>query len=343
MSVAAETPIATDETEQLADWIECQALLSEVAQCSRMSLAKALGRTGTPEEVDDDPDDGVPPGASDANSQAARQVADDAFGEIENRVFACGAAYPFEVDQVGIRLKQIDATDSDYIFLLLLSKLGPTGGHDGTAVLFEHLCAHAAHIYLGGAGNTAKSHRVGAPRRPPLAMMRASVDELCARLGEGGGCRPEKTKTHNLGDGQLDVVAWREFSDDRVGKLIAFGQCAAGQSGWEDKLTEFDSLNFSKIWLRDSFVVDPIRLFFVPWRVSQKVWRDTSIAAGIVFDRSRIVGCLGGLGPILTKQRKTATAALMKQAVETPSFARTRSRHGARIRTRTRKTSTGGR
>src|SRR5262249_25678369 len=138
------------------------------------------------------------------DSLRGQQVADDAFGEIENRVVACGAAYPFDVDQNGIRLKAIDPSDSNYIFLLLLTKLGPTRGHNGTAVLCEQLCAHAAHTYFGGIANTAKVLRVGAPRRPPLATIRAAVDHMCIQLREGGGCKPTK-KGHNVGDGQLDI------------------------------------------------------------------------------------------------------------------------------------------
>lgn len=316
MSIVTEVPIASADIEQLADWVECQALLSSSKQCSRASLARALFRTGTTDTVGqtDDADDSLVVGSGPNVSQ---QVADDAFSEIENRGKACGNAYPFEIDQGGIRLKQIDPAESDYIFLLLLTKLGPTNGHDGTAVLFEYLCAHAACTYFGGTTNLAKVLRIGAPRRPPLATLSAAVDEMCSQLGEGGGCKSSKKMAHNVGDGQLDIVAWRKFLDDRVGKLIAFGQCAAGLSDWEDKLTELDSTSFAKKWLRESFAADPIRFFFVPWRVSQKKWYDISCSAGIVFDRSRIVACIERLDPELAKRRKEATEEMVKRALIT--------------------------
>lgn len=317
IDLGRETPIACDETEKLADWIECQAIFSSSKQCSRITLARALRRNGTLDTVLGEDDDDA--SALDADSRLSMRVADDAFGEIENRGLACGGAYPFIIDSFGIKLKPIDLTDSNYVFLLLLTKLGPTTGHAGTAALFEHLCSHAACYYLGGAANRAQVVRVGAPRKTPLTTFQRAVDDMCIKLKEGGGCKPSPRRARSTGDGKLDIVAWREFpADERRGKLIAFGQCAAGQSGWQDKLSELDPRNFVKKFLRESLVVDPIRLFFVPWRVNQEEWDDISADAGIVFDRSRLVGCLENLSKDLAKQRKLATKVLLSRGKGPP-------------------------
>lgn len=331
-SLAKEFPIASDDTEVLADWVECQVIFSPSQHCSRTSLGRVLRRTGIDSVVISDDDESL---LTDPGAMVSQRLAEDVFSEVEERAQACGSAYPFVIDPNGIKLKPMDPSDSDYIFLLLLTKLGPTSGHAGTAALFEHLCSHAAHQYLGGLGNAAQVLRVGAPRRAPLTTFRHSVDSMCLCLKEGGGCRPSPRHDRSTGDGQLDIVAWREFPfDDRQGKLIAFGQCAAGLQGWEAKLTELDSLKFAKKYLREPLVVDPIRLFFVPWRVSAKVWSAVSTDAGIVFDRSRIVSCLQGLSPDLAMQRKIATKRLLRDgrgqraSSKQPAFhARTGRRH----------------
>jgi hypothetical protein len=297
-----QIPAASDTSEALADWLEVQALRAATREASLESLIRVIRRAGSTDAV------AGPNG--DRGSEESQRVGQDAFSEIGNRVRACGdGRYPFEVEQGSIRLKK-DAEKSFYVFLLLISIHDPTSGHYGTAALFEHLCCHAAHRYLGGNENHANAFRIGAPRKAPIAKFHQAVDELCAQVAEGGGClSPEKGQ--HTGDNGLDIVAWRNFPDLRAGKLIAFGQCACGATDWESKLQECDGSAFMKKWFRSPLVVDPIRLFFLPRRVRRDDWEHSGIDGGILFDRCRIVACLTQVDAELAGRcAKTATGLL---------------------------------
>jgi hypothetical protein len=276
-------PAASDPTEIIADWIEFETLRSEERRLSLEDLVRVIRRGGTTDAI-------AGPGG-DAGSTISQRVAEDAFVEIDNRVRACGPdKYPFEVAPGVLHLRQAHELSS-YVLLLLLSNTKPTSGHAGTAALFERLCQYAALGYLGGGANGAAAIRFGAPRVAPIARLNDAVDHLCRVIAEGGGCK-NRQKANHTGDGELDIVAWRHFPDLRSGKLIAFGQCASGASDWQAKLAKLDGERFCKKWLRDMFVVAPMRLFFVPRRIPPNDWDHAGIDGGILFDRCRIVACL---------------------------------------------------
>jgi hypothetical protein len=192
-----------------------------------------------------------------------------------------------------------------------MSVIQPTSGHDGTAALFEHICTQATLGYLGGALNRVTALRFGSPRKVPLAKLSQAIENLCHNLKEGTGCRsPEKAK--HLGDEGLDIVAWRDFPDVKGGKLIVFGQCAAGAAGWQDKLAEMDAHAFMKKWLRTMLIVEPVRLFFVPRRVPTAEWEHAGIDGGVLFDRCRIVACLNELNKQLNDRCKKAATKMMR-------------------------------
>lgn len=281
--MAGRVPAASDPAEESADWMELEALRSSDKETSLATLAKAIRRTGST--------DALPGGSKDAGSELSQAAAEQAFTEISNRKHACGEErYPFAVEKGLIRLR-LDPQKSPYILLLLMSVNQPTGGHNGSAVLFEHLCTHAVRGYLGGTRNGVTALRFGSPRRAPIASLRRAIDDLCLQLVEGDGCKAPERARH-LGDEGLDIVAWRHFPDKKSGKLIAFGQCAAGAVKWENKLAEMDARNWARKWLKSPLVVEPIRLFFVPRRIPAADWDNAGIDGGVLFDRCRIVACL---------------------------------------------------
>jgi hypothetical protein len=290
--------------EHSADWMELDALRSSEKQTSVASLAKLIRRTGSTDAID------APRG--DTGSELSQAIAEDAFAEIENRKRACGPEkYPFVVEKGLLRVKG-DPSKSPYILLLLMSVTKPTSGHRGTAALFERICTQATLGYLGGSANGVKAVRFGSPRKVPLAKLSQAIDDLCLCIAEGGGCRhPQKAK--HLGDEGLDVVAWRSFPDSKEGKLIVFGQCAAGAIGWETKLAEMDALAFMKKWLRTILIVEPVRLFFVPRRIPAADWEHAGIDGGILFDRCRIVSCLEESSKNLNKESASATKVMLRK------------------------------
>jgi hypothetical protein len=303
--VTLPIPAASDPTEIVADWIEYEALRSKTRSYSLQSLVRVIRRSGSVDAFQDE--------RGDIGSQHSQRVAQDAFGEIENRAAACGVdGYPFEVKPGLIRLKAGGDT-SPYVLLLLLSAAKPTSGHSGTAVLFERICCHAAFEYLGGSQNQAKVLRFGAPRKTPVGQFHQAISHLCIEISEGGGCKhPEKGK--HTGDDGLDIVAWRGFPDAKEGQLIVFGQCAGGLDRWEKKLMELDGQKFVRKWFRNMLVVDPVRAFFVPRRIPRDDWEHSGIEGGILFDRCRIVACLQALDRTLTKECARIARSLVAKA-----------------------------
>jgi hypothetical protein len=298
------TPVASDPSEILADWIEFDAVLSTEGQSSAENLVRLLRRSGSV--------DAISGPRGDQGSALSQTIVEDAFVEIENRSKACGNGYPFAIEQGLLRLVQ-QPTQSPYVLLLLMSVAVPTPGHRGTAVLFERICSEAALGYLGGVSNGAESIRFGAPRKVPLAKLSQALDDLCARMSEGAGCKfPDKAK--HSGDEGLDIVAWRKFPDLKAGQLIAFGQCAGGGGNWQKKLAELDGRKFAQKWFREMFVVDPVRLFFLPRRIPPTDWMHSGIDGGILFDRCRIIACLPNLSLSLASDCAAATGRLLQTA-----------------------------
>ena len=284
-----DVPAASANIIELADWIELWAMRSTNQSRSYQDLRQALEQPGTADALCDDIAD---------DDSLLDTLAEDVFSELDDRFHACGgedAAYPFSLEEQYLQLNP-SMVDSPYVFLLLLSCFGkdasPRGQHPER--LFEDICAAAAESYFGGSSNPYVASRVfGFPRRQLPKGFPSAVDELCRDLGEGLGSR-ERPKTRDQKDAKLDIVAWRDFPDRRAAKVIGFGQCATGEN-WSDKCSELQPGVWCSHWLRDSPLVTPLILFFVPHRVGQRDWGYTGRRAGVIFDRCRIAYHAGNL------------------------------------------------
>jgi len=279
----------------LADWLELRSLCVDDRSSSIQDLAQELRRAGTTDAVGDPEAAGF---RGDAGGEQSQVIAEEAFNEIDRRSRACGGDegnYPFVVSAYSFQLKEGMETHP-YVFLLLLSRFGHKAGPEGTdgARLFEDVCATAAESYFGGPHPLVKSRVFGFPRRVLPVGFGPALDALCAELGEGGGHRNRPTSS-NQKDAKLDIVVWRDFHGREEGKLIAFGQCATGDN-WREKKTELLPNEWCNHWMADPPTVKPIRLFFVPHRVSNHEWSDTCRFAGILFDRIRITQHIQALG-----------------------------------------------
>jgi len=79
-----------------------------------------------------------------------------------------------------------------------------------------------------------------------------------------------------------------------LGRLIAFGQCAAG-GNWAAKKTELgDPIDWWTKWIADRPGAWPIKMFFVPHRVSTDDWFDLCTVSGIFLDRCRFASAMKG-------------------------------------------------
>lgn len=287
-------PTATASVEAHADWLELLALSVDDQNSSLTDLMRMLRGAGTIEEVVDDLDGDENPAADyvDSSNERLEAIAEDAASELSDRALACGTGgYPFRLGAQDVQAAD-EAASSVYVFLLLLSTFGVSAGPPGFVAtqLFEDVAAAAAQVYFGGPARDAELYQFGFPRRREPRGFRPALDELCRQLGEGRGARGRPT-VRDQKDSKLDLVVWRPFPDQRAGKLIGFGQCAAG-ADWQEKISELHATTFIKQWMMDTVVVDPIRMFFCPFRIDADSWVIRAIAAGVLFDRCRIAHLL---------------------------------------------------
>jgi len=179
--------------------------------------------------------------------------------------------------------------------MLLLSLLSGRNESplDGGTKLFEEVCAEALRGYLhwrNGDDALVRSVVFGFPRRETCDSFADALDRLCVDVGEGGSHR-HRPDTNDQKDASLDVVAWRQFPDGRIGKHILFGQCATGRN-WRGKLLELpDSCKWCNYFMAESPAVLPLRVFLVPHAVDDHDWCKACHFGDLVLDRCRIAYC----------------------------------------------------
>lgn len=309
-------PSASENREDHADWLELRALKAADRNSSIQDLVQVIRQTGTIEAIE--PDHG-PEDPQDRGAEKTQVVAEDAFAEIEDRYASCGGdhgTYPFRLGSQYIEWRT-GRRKSLYLFLLLLSRFGKDAGPNGSdgARLFELLSVQAAAIYFGGAESDVGSYHFGAPRRSTPRGFREALNEMCSQMGEGQGCRVDRPNLSDQKDAKLDLTVWRPFGDHRPGKLMGFGQCATG-ADWPDKLTHLQPEHFCRQWMRDTPAVSPIRLFFAPFRIERRRWRDVTGLGGIIFDRCRIAFLARGIGRNLMRECTDWTAHVLKERLK---------------------------
>lgn len=271
-------PSARASDHELADFAELNAWQKN--SMSKNALSRHLGRLD-----ENDYSDGVP------EEEQTDLLAEDTYREIERRREGCRDGYPFEVMTEGQTLRDLRKAEEHrhtiYKYLLLATRLNMRTNRrhadiDG-ALLFEKLAAEVAREYLGP---RAESLVFGTAAG--IADFPGKVDELCKRIKEGDGFVNHDEAPPNEKDGKLDVVVWKHFTDGLPGKLIAFGQCKTG-ANYKNELAQLQPDSFCRKWLQSSPALTPIRLFFVSEALPRSRWRSTSIDAGLLFDRCRIV------------------------------------------------------
>ena len=243
----------------------------------------------------------------DEDEERFERPVSEAFRELAERIEHLGPAaslYPFELlgDEVRVRSSPRHR-DQDwlYLFLLFATALNMRdqrkhAGLDGAEV-FEKLSAEVALRYFGGPQDSRVRGMVFGTARirwpddedadADVGSFRAAVNDLCDHLGEGRFFRPKNNKQVRARDDKLDVVVWREFSDKRAGKLIAFGQCKTG-THWGAELPRLNPRSFCDRWFDTPPAVQPVKLFFLSDRVSGDLTHD-AYEAGVLFDRCRIL------------------------------------------------------
>jgi hypothetical protein len=268
-------PLATDRLK-LADWVELSALLSGDRNVSMGDLSSVLSTGSILDAEDED--------AEAALRETIEQRVLGVFNEIETRATAAAEAYPFTLESTGVVTTRIDADQfSAYTFCLCLSYAPgkPRIGHLYPYRMFEDLAVVAARNFIGG---EAEAVRFASPRRDLPKAFTPALTHVCTMMAEGS-TRVRQQRASK--DAKLDVVAWRHFPDRLPGKLLLFGQCAAGDE-WENKLGELQPDNFCGAWLSEQPASQRVKAFFIPHRVDKADWEDAARHGGLLFDRCRL-------------------------------------------------------
>lgn len=287
--LSVPSPDADDSLVGLADWVEVKALLADDGNASQEDLARALEQAHSMKEED------------------AKTVANDVFKELLDRSDSCVPVpgkgqkweYPFTLNAsrslLSLRPKTGASTKAGllYKFLLVASRADMDAQRrlkdlDPTA-LFEQLCADILLNFWGGRTDLSGALVFGTARTKTESnqKFRANIDKLCATLKEGRGLKA-RAKAPGGGDGRLDVVVWRIFSDGRSGGLVGFGQCKTGIH-WKDHLEKLVPRNFCRNYFEQPLILDPVRVYMVPHRVDGAAWNTHTGAGGLLLDRCRLV------------------------------------------------------
>ena len=292
------TPSARAPEHELADFAEL--VCWKHRSTSQTAISADLNRL-----EENDYSDGVP------EEEEMSQVVQAAYAEIERRRKACRGGYPFAIDEQGYTLT-LDVDDGNhrhvvYRYLLLATRLNMSSdrvhaGIDG-ALLFEDLAADTAREYLG-----ARAQSLVFGTSSGSSDFQGKIDDLCRKLKEGERFRNRDEAPPTERDGKLDVVVWKDFSDNKPGKLIAFGQCKTG-TDYKDTIAHLRPDSFCDKWLHSSPAVTPVRMFFVAEAVSRLHWYSTARDAGLLFDRCRIVDFCDGLTDDVFARVRTWTEA----------------------------------
>jgi hypothetical protein len=276
-----------DEIVEHADWVEAATLFRADTNASQEDLARAINV------------------ARGVDQEKARELAQDAFDELADRHYACGAndypeisSYPFDLfDGNTILQRKPDAVGSPdagllYLFLLVLtrsdmsSRARTQAGIDPTKV-FERLCADVLKEFWGGDSEHCNCLVFGTAQRAEQAGFQRNVTQLCTHLQEGVGWKAN-ARTRGAGDGKLDVVVYRRFRDKRSGGLIGFAQCKTGIH-WRQHLTTLQPRAFCQNYMVSPPLLDPMRIYMVPHRIAASRWDEDTTLGGLLFDRCRIV------------------------------------------------------
>lgn len=289
-------PSVQADPNELADFVELNAWLW--GSMSITATFQDLGRLA------ENNSDGVPEEA------AADDVVEAAYAELSQRQEFCRTGYPFALDRQGYTLwASPDVQEGKsliYKYLLLATRLNMNAnrrysGQDGTRLL-EELAAEVAREYLGSRADSLVFGTAAAAANFP-----DKVNDLCNKMGEGGGFVNRDEAPPTAKDGKLDVVVWKSFADGAAGKLIGFGQCKTG-TNYKDQLAHLQPSLFCQKWLRDQPALTPMRMFFIAEALTREHWYSAVSDAGLLFDRCRIIDFCDSVTPETLGKIRTWTA-----------------------------------
>jgi hypothetical protein len=199
-----------------------------------------------------------------------------------------GDAYPFELSDVAIRLREHEVSRNAYPALLLMTPgndplpSAPSGDSAAT-LLLEKLTCTALERMLGAG---ARSTRFGWPSEVGRPQDFNSAIKWLAelmRIRVGAGFRPPRRK-----DGGVDVIAWRPFSDGRPGFPIVLAQCTV-ERDFVHKARDIDPRQWAAWLALESSIL--VALVLPGTMPSDEVWNEIGRNC-VILERLRLVSLL---------------------------------------------------
>lgn len=271
-------PEGEPSVPEMADFCEIKALLDGHGY-SLVSLQSALGISGDDELNQENGDD-------DSHFLQVEEV----LREIDDRLLNSANNYPFQASRFGLDINpNCDRSVKEvYTFLLLATRvnMNQMKVQDGinatdvferlSAVIIQHYWGDSAQAFVIGTGAD-ENH------------FKNKVEQAIEQIGEPGTqFRWPDGSTKQEKDGNVDVIAFIPFADNRKGRFIAMGQCKTG-TNWRSSISENIPKAFVDDYISPPFTFSPVPLFFVAesfydnWETLQRY------STGILFDRCRLM------------------------------------------------------
>lgn len=272
-------PSAKSYIEEKADFWEVQAIVNEGSFYSQMQMTRVISK-----ELDEVIHDGIM-----SEDDFLDESLLDVYKELTERKKSTNDRYPFDFGKSSIRLKDDDSDNkSIYLFLLLCTRFYMNKasnkvqhGIDAT-LLFEELCAIIAKNYFG---NNAESYVFGTAT---TGNFESKVKNLISFIGEGESFKNSNYNVPTKNDDGIDIVVWKHFKDQRVGKLIGFAQCKTGTS-WQDEVKKLNPNHFCENWLYEKPTFPPIPIVFISDTLNIEKNFVTDQRGLLIFNRFRIM------------------------------------------------------
>lgn len=244
-----------DSQYYVADWVELE-VAHKNCSISKSRLSRELESTGIePEE----------------------HYISSVWLELDKRSKAYHSS-PFRVENREIIPNTEWKNKPDYMTCLIFSVFGGTEGLSKSSKLFERISAEAIKEYI-----SCEIRILGYPRNEHKTL-KEQIDSFCIDMKENFAEPPLSEKK----DDTVDIIAWKPLGDKRSSQIVILAQCAAGRN-WKTKLS---SLRCERWKQYIHWACPPIKGFTVPRIISEREWHESSVDAGLLFDRVRIYNLL---------------------------------------------------
>jgi hypothetical protein len=246
------------------------------------------------EKVTDTLEDEQPPVGDELEGFAIREYQLDSgvtevVNELKRRRDLLGKAYPFKIEKGFLRYTGSKTLVYEFCLAITQAPELSTKPYCDLPRAFERLTGHIVAAWLGP---TASYYRAGWPPdgdrpstfRRTIECLHDATNEWWWQARDERYADPKTVK-----DGGVDVVVWKHPPDGRVGGVFLLGQCGCG-NGWDGKLKDLDPELIKKKYVRDISIAGEVRFLATPFHIAHpQAWDDASMAAGLIFDRVRLV------------------------------------------------------